>query len=399
MSDLVQSVFDLSGVNSITVVPGSKQENSIVERANREVMRHLKNIVYDVRVLSEWSIYLPFAQRIMNSMIHSSTGVRPCEIVFGRDIGMEIITTADGEDSTLCVLKSIRVKPLERVERDVGGDTMVVEEQKAIEVEKGDDDEEEWLKEIRKAQQLAIDVAKEHLISKDMKHMMRAPKDTDSFIIGDMVLIEQGSSFRRGPDDKLLPFLAGPYVVEEVKGSEYLLRNCITRRTKLIHLSNLHKYNQSVYHRPPEEAAMRDVKDFFMVEKISGVDPKNNTSGPLSALRFKVAWKGYPNQDTWENWKNLRNLEQFRNFLSEHPKKSYRKLLKHLLRKKDNNLEEPAGIGVQQNESDKVEIESETTGKIRLKGTKRRKEATTLSEDGPRRGKRERKRFWKFGEL
>jgi hypothetical protein len=84
MSNLVQSVFELTGVNSISVIQGSKQENSIVERANREVMRHLRNIVYDVRVIEEWSIYPPFVQRIMNSMVHSSTGVRPCEIVFGR---------------------------------------------------------------------------------------------------------------------------------------------------------------------------------------------------------------------------------------------------------------------------------------------------------------------------
>ena len=53
LSDLVQSVFQLTGVNSISVMPGSKQENSIVERANREVMRHLRNIVYDVRVIEE----------------------------------------------------------------------------------------------------------------------------------------------------------------------------------------------------------------------------------------------------------------------------------------------------------------------------------------------------------
>ncbi len=61
--------------------------------------RFLRNIVYDIRVLSEWSIYLPFVQRIM------STGVRPCVAVFGRDLGMEVIQTADGEDSSICVLQ------------------------------------------------------------------------------------------------------------------------------------------------------------------------------------------------------------------------------------------------------------------------------------------------------
>ena len=80
----------------------------------------------------------------MNSMIHSSTGVRPCEIIFGRDIGLEIITNADGEDSNLCVLKSVRLNPVIQVERDVDEESMMEENQSAIVVEKGEDDEEEW---------------------------------------------------------------------------------------------------------------------------------------------------------------------------------------------------------------------------------------------------------------
>ena len=73
-------------------------------------MRHIRNIVYDRRVFDSWSYNVPFAQRIMNSMIHSSTGVRPCEIVFGKEIGMEIITTAEGEDTGICTLRLISLK-------------------------------------------------------------------------------------------------------------------------------------------------------------------------------------------------------------------------------------------------------------------------------------------------
>ena len=39
---------------------GSKQENAIVERANREVMRHLRNVIMDRRAMDEWSRYLTF---------------------------------------------------------------------------------------------------------------------------------------------------------------------------------------------------------------------------------------------------------------------------------------------------------------------------------------------------
>ena len=61
----------------IYTTANSKQENAIVERANRETMRHLRNIVMDKRAIDEWSREVPLVQRIMNSMVHSSTGVRP----------------------------------------------------------------------------------------------------------------------------------------------------------------------------------------------------------------------------------------------------------------------------------------------------------------------------------
>ena len=47
----------------IDVRYGSKEENGINERANKEVIRHLKNIVFEKRVANKWSKYLPLVQR------------------------------------------------------------------------------------------------------------------------------------------------------------------------------------------------------------------------------------------------------------------------------------------------------------------------------------------------
>jgi hypothetical protein len=154
-----------------------------------------------------------------------------------------------------------------------------------------------------------------------MKHMMKAPTKLDHFEEGEYVLVEQGSSFRRGPDDKLLPFLAGPYVVLGKSGSEYTLRNCITQRTKSIHLSNLTAYRVEEYHRSPAEAALRDFNDLFLVDKIVSSDSGNDLKGPVSLLKFKVSWVGFPGEDTVESWKEIRNLEQFREFLANHSSK------------------------------------------------------------------------------
>jgi hypothetical protein len=61
-----------------------KQQNAIVERANKEVMIHLTAIIFDRRISEVWySEYLPLVQRIMNAKVHDTIGVSPAELVFG----------------------------------------------------------------------------------------------------------------------------------------------------------------------------------------------------------------------------------------------------------------------------------------------------------------------------
>ncbi len=56
----------------------SKEQNAIVERADKEVMRHLTAIIFDRRISEVWySEYLPLVQRIMNAKVHDTIGVSP----------------------------------------------------------------------------------------------------------------------------------------------------------------------------------------------------------------------------------------------------------------------------------------------------------------------------------
>ncbi len=67
----------------------SKEQNVIVERANKEVMRHLTAIIFDRRISEVWSSeYLPLVQRIMNAKVHDTIGVSPAELVFGKAINL-----------------------------------------------------------------------------------------------------------------------------------------------------------------------------------------------------------------------------------------------------------------------------------------------------------------------
>jgi hypothetical protein len=67
----------------------SKEQNAIVERANKEVMRHLTAIILDRRVSEVWSSeYLPLVQRIVNAKVHDTIGVSPAELVFGKSVNL-----------------------------------------------------------------------------------------------------------------------------------------------------------------------------------------------------------------------------------------------------------------------------------------------------------------------
>ncbi len=67
----------------------SKESNAIVERVNREVMRHLYAIIFDKRISVSWSTgYLPLVQRIMNAKVCDTIEVSPAELLFEKSINL-----------------------------------------------------------------------------------------------------------------------------------------------------------------------------------------------------------------------------------------------------------------------------------------------------------------------
>jgi hypothetical protein len=56
----------------------SKEQNAIVERENKEVMRYLTAIIFDKRISEVWSSgCISLVQRIMNAKVHDTIGVSP----------------------------------------------------------------------------------------------------------------------------------------------------------------------------------------------------------------------------------------------------------------------------------------------------------------------------------
>jgi transposase InsO family protein len=46
VNELVAELLKITGVQHLTILPYSKEEIGMVEKANREVMRHLRNLVF-----------------------------------------------------------------------------------------------------------------------------------------------------------------------------------------------------------------------------------------------------------------------------------------------------------------------------------------------------------------
>src|SRR6185437_2577067 len=82
VNETIQALLKLIGTEHELTLAESKEENAIVERANKEVMRHLKGIILEKKVVTEWSTFLPLIQRIMNASVHSSSGVSPAQLLF-----------------------------------------------------------------------------------------------------------------------------------------------------------------------------------------------------------------------------------------------------------------------------------------------------------------------------
>jgi transposase InsO family protein len=63
-NELFSELSRLSQVEHSFATAYSKKENGLVERANQEVMRHLRAMLFDARVHDKWSYeQLPMVQR------------------------------------------------------------------------------------------------------------------------------------------------------------------------------------------------------------------------------------------------------------------------------------------------------------------------------------------------
>ncbi len=86
-NELVSELVHMCRAEHELTIAYSKEGNAIVERANQEVIRHLRALLFDKRVYNKWSFEeLPVVQRIMNTVEKTATGVTPAELILKNSL-------------------------------------------------------------------------------------------------------------------------------------------------------------------------------------------------------------------------------------------------------------------------------------------------------------------------
>jgi hypothetical protein len=293
-------------VTTIVATPYSKQENGIVERANKEVLRHLRAFIADSKILESWSSYLPLIQRIMNSTTHSVLGVTPASIVFG--------------DSTRLDRRVLWDLPNENYDENTGEPLPPSTNMSPI--------LRSWIDKMLAAQHRIILIARENQNTAQLKHIQDNTPEVTPIIFqpNEYVMCEYPtSSFGKQPPNKLLLPTRGPFRVinYDVKSRKYTLQHLNTNRTFTTDPSKVHKFNFDPHRTDPADIALRDKQEFYVqaIHGTRGLPQRRKT------LQFLVQWEGYEER-TWEPWSHLRNNIVLHRYLINHPNKELRKLAK-----------------------------------------------------------------------
>jgi hypothetical protein len=259
----------------------SKEENAIVERANKEVIRHTAAIMIHPKMKENWDRAIPFVQRIINSSVHSATGVSPAKLLYGNAIDLDE-----------AILHPDKVKEPKQFE-----------------------DYSEYVQDLITTQRDVIEIAAVSQRKKDQKHIHNnnvEVNDTPIYPIGSWVLVKlpKGRMHTIG-EHKLDNFhWKGPFKIESYNGDKYEIFDPSSGHFMMTHVTWLKPY---LYHNiDPVDVAIKN-NNMYIVEKVVKHEGNFNQRTTLS---FLIHWKDTNSEeDTWEPWSSFRSNEVVHDYL------------------------------------------------------------------------------------
>jgi hypothetical protein len=279
-NDLIEGLTTLLGTNHKFTFAYSKEENGLVERVNKEVMRHMRNIIFDIRVKKHWSDYYPLVERIINAQIHSVTKVSPAQIIYGNTIDLDRAILRQGDEPN----------PSRHIEK------MQLSE---------------WTARMLQAQSELIRIAQEHQEEHDVHHISMHTAEHTEFPINSYVLV-QYENLEHKPPSKLHPNLKGPYQVVNYEGSIYTVRNLVTNKLEDFHITNLRPFEYDPLIVDPRQVANID-QEMVDIDEIT-----SHTGNPKRRAHMTFLTRWSDGDETWEPWSNVRRTEACHRYLEAH---------------------------------------------------------------------------------
>jgi hypothetical protein len=208
-----------------------------VERANQEVMRHLRALLFDSRVHDKWSFeQLPLVQRIMNTVEKTSTGVTPADLTLSHSIQL-----------------TSYIHAMSTVSSSIDSSDMSLSDRM-----------DEWI---------------------SRQHTLLVVADITDYLINSYELYT--SSMDRS--NKLLPKQRGSYRVRGRNQSIYIIEDLVLGKQIKTHVHNLRPFLFNPYQVNPLEVAQQNDQEFLVRDIIAHRGDHHRRS----SMEFLVRWAGH----------------------------------------------------------------------------------------------------------
>ena len=278
VNSVIREFLLLIGTEHCLTLAYSKEENALVERANKEVNRHLRAFTFDSNTVDSWRLALPMVQRIMNTSFSDRTKLAPSQLLFGNALDLD---------------RGIILPSRESVQ--------------------GNQPLSEYMDKLVSLQEKLILIARKNIVFTDAIHMgeykpQRTDYRPDSYVL---VKYREGSA----PTRLHTPW-KGPLRVISGKKSKFILFDLITNKEKEYHVTDMKPFHFDPLLTNPIDVARKDHLEFF-VESI--LQHKGSKGSKRTQFHFLIKWAGYDDdKNTWEPYANIRDMKICHEYLQAH---------------------------------------------------------------------------------
>ena len=275
VNEVIKQFLEMVGTTHDRTMAYSSEENAIVERSNKEINRYIKAFMFDRATHENYQEVIPFVTRILNTNVNERTKVAPAQILFGNSINLDRGILIPFDETSLT------------------NETMTTSSSRMLQQQKD-----------------LMCIARDNLLLADSSHNANIADNITEFAIDSYVLALP----RTQPKTRLHPQWSGPYRVLEHNAGKYKVKNLITNKDRMYHVTQLKQFQYDPTKTDPTDIARRDNLEFF-VEKIISYKGDLNK---VSTLTFYVKWLGYDDtHNTFEPWKELKDNIKLHEFLKQ----------------------------------------------------------------------------------